>query len=57
MPNYASKTPKGADYNRDHDPDDDYLCPACGAHYLPDALALVCNVCGEQEEYSSEAPF
>ena len=30
-------------------PDDDMICGACGARYLPDRLALECEVCAAED--------
>jgi rubredoxin len=52
MPENTSNTPQ---VNR-RDLDNDYLCPACGARYLPDLFALECEVCAA-EDHTVEAPF
>jgi len=37
----TSNTPQG----NNGDPDDDIICGACGARYLPDRFALECEFC------------
>lgn len=37
----TSTAPQGDD----HEPDNEYLCPACEAHYKQDRFALECEVC------------
>jgi hypothetical protein len=52
MPDPNSNTPQGDD----HDIDDDMICGACGARYLPDRLALECEVCAA-EDHTVEVEF
>lgn len=59
MPENNSITPQGDDFYLDDDYghlDNDYLCPVCGARYLPDRFALECKVCAA-EDHTVEAPF
>ena len=52
----TGNTPQGANHDHDCDPDDDMICGACGARYLPDRLALECEVCAA-EDHTVEVGF
>lgn len=53
MPANDSNTPQGDD----HGHDDDSLCPACGARFLPDPLALECDVCAAEDHAACVEEF